>query len=240
MIKFVVQIQFTLQTPYRYLIIYIEFHKVECVQKSTFFCHAEKRAEIPFLYHQVLECSYRGLTHTISDHDITIKIPEGAVSEGETVHIEFGVSMYGPFRFPENTRPISPIIWLCLLEEDYELKEMFEISVPHFFMHLTEQRIRDHQVHFAKAHHKHIQVKDKHASYTFHQLDTQPSFIAKNDKHYAILESKHCCFLCLAKHTRNTYKLAMDAGYCLVRIEPSPDEVYFVATFSLSTCLQVR
>ena len=186
----------------------------------------------------MLECDYRGLRHTVSDHDITLRVPEGAVPEGEIVHLEVGVTMYGPFSFPENTRPISPIIWLCL-EEDYELKEKFEIYVPHFLMHLTEQRIQHHQVCFAKAHHEYgMEVKNKHdTSYSFRQFGSQPSFIYKDEKHYAVLTSKHCCFLCLS--AQNARELAMDAGYCLVRIQPSPLKVQFLATFFLETCLNV-
>ena len=204
------------------------------MQKSESFSYAEERAEIPFLHHQVLECNYRGLEHIVSDHDITLRVPEGAVPEGEAIHFEVGVTMYGPFSFPENTRPISPIIWLCLLEEDYELQKEFEIYVPHFLMHLTEQRIQHHQVRFAKAHHS----MDRHDMiYSFRQLDSQPSFIFKDEKHYAVLTSKHCCFLCLS--AQNARELAMDAGYCLVRIEPSPLKVQFLATFFLETCLNV-
>ena len=210
------------------------------MQKSESFHHAEESAEIPFLHHQMLECDHRGLTHTVSDHDITLRIPEGAVSEGETIHFEIGVTIYGPFSFPENTRPISPIIWLCLLEEDYELQKEFEIYVPHFLMHLTEQRIRHHQVCFTKAHHDYsMEMKDRHdMSYTFHQFGSQPSFIFKDEKYYATLMSKHCCFLCFS--AENTRDLAKAAGYCLVRIEPSPYEVYFSATFFLETWLKVR
>lgn len=210
------------------------------MRKSASFRYAEEEAEIPFLHHQVLECDYKGLTHTDTDHDITLRIPEGVVSKGETVHIELGVCLYGPFTFPENTRPISPIIWLCLLEEDYELREEFEIHIPHFLMHLTEQRIRQYQVCFAKAHHNYsMETKDEHGmSYTYRQFGPQPSFIVKDEKCYAVLASKHCCFLLLlAKDSR---ELAMDAGYCLVRIETPPCTVFFLATFFIEAFLTVR
>ena len=209
-------------------------------QKSESFRHAEERARIPFLHHQVLECDYKGLAYNVSDHDVTLRIPEGAVSKGETVHLELGVCLYGPFTFPDNTRPISPIIWLCLLEENYELQETFEISVPHFLMYLTKQRIRHLQTSFAKAYHTGIEAEDKNTSYmyNFHQLDSQPSFVSKNEKNFAILTSKHCCFFCLL--AQNTRELAVAAGYCLVRIEPSPYEVCFSATFFLKTCIKVR
>ena len=211
-------------------------------QKSESFRNAEERAKVPFLHHEVLECDHRGLIHNISDHDVTLRVPEGAVSKGEKVHFELGVSMYGPFGFPENTRPISPIIWVCLLEENYELQKMFEFYVPHFLTYLTEQRIQHLQIHLAKAYHKDVKEEDKkfntNCGYNFHLLDSQPSFISKNGRDFAILTSKHCCFLCLL--APNTRKLAEAAGYCLVRIEPRPDIVCFSATFFYKHFIDVR
>ena len=209
-------------------------------QKSESFHHAEERGKIPFLHHEVLECDYRGLIHTISDHDITFRIPEGAVSKGDAVHFELGVSIYGPFRFPENTRPISPIIWVCLLEENYKLKRQFEIVLPHFLMYQTEHRIQQHRVSFAKAHHKYsMEMKDKtDMSYIFRQFGSQPSFVIEDEKYYAVMTSNHFCFLTLL--AEESCNLARDAEYCLVRIESSPYEVYFVATFFMETWLKVR
>ena len=212
------------------------------MQKSASFRYAEEEAKIPFLHHEVVECDHRGLTHTISDHDITLRVSEGAVSKGDTVHFELGVSMYGPFRFPENTRPISPIIWICLLEENYELQEMFEFSVPHFLTYLTEEKICHLQIRLAKAYHKGIGEEDKKFNidcvYNFHLLDSQPSFVSENEKDFAILASKHCCFLSLL--AQNTRELAEAAGYCLVRTEPSPHIVCFSATFFQKSFINVR
>ena len=45
------------------------------------------------------------------DHDFTLRIPKGAVAEGEMVHFEIAVAMYGPFNLPEGTKLISSILW---------------------------------------------------------------------------------------------------------------------------------
>ena len=63
------------------------------------------------------------VVYTITEHDITLRIPEGAVAIGKFSHLEMGAAMYGPFTFPENTQPISPILWLCPLEEDAQLEK---------------------------------------------------------------------------------------------------------------------
>ena len=86
-------------------------------QQTFHFSEAQKRAHIPFFHHRLMECDHTGLDYTVEEHDITLRIPEGAVTVGETIHLEIGVAMYGPFNFPENSIPVSPIVWLCIQEE---------------------------------------------------------------------------------------------------------------------------
>ena len=101
----------------------------------------------------MLEIDCTGREYSNVDHDITLRIPEGAVAEGEKVQFEVGVAMYGPFIFPENTQPISPILWLCL-PEDVKLKKPFQVVLPHYLTGLSRERIQyDHQVRFTKAKH---------------------------------------------------------------------------------------
>ena len=84
--------------------------KIQYVLQSTYFHSAKKTARVPFLDHQILEVTCAGREYTNVDHDITLRIPERAMAEGEKIHFEVGVAMYGPFTFPENTQPISPIL----------------------------------------------------------------------------------------------------------------------------------
>ena len=76
----------------------------------------------------------------------------------------------------------------------------------------------------------------------FEKCPTQPQFASSGCRSYGIHVSKHCCFYCLLAN--KTPKLAMDAGYCLVRIESFlssvRNEVYFSAIYFLDTCLKVN
>ena len=119
---------------------------IQHVHQSTYFSTAEQTANVPFLDHRLLECDCAGREYTNVDHDITLRIPEGAVAEGEKVHFEVGVAMYGPFIFPENSQPISPILWLCLLEEDVELKKPFQVILPHYLTGLSEEKMEQHKI----------------------------------------------------------------------------------------------
>ena len=190
----------------------------------------------------MLECDFNGREYTNVDHDITLRIPEGAVAEGEKVHFEVGVATYGPFIFPENTQPISPILWLCLLE-DVELKELFQIILPHYLTRQSKENIEYHQVGFAKADHSNYTLVDNQLTYSFQHCITESQILHASSgyRSYGILKSKHCCFYCLLAN--KSHKLALEAGYCLVRIEsflsPLRNEIYFSAIYFLDTCLKV-
>ena len=210
------------------------------VNESPYFSEAEKKAHVPFLDHQLLECDCNGREYTNIDHDITLRIPEGAVAEGEKIHFEVGVAMYGPFIFPEDTQPISPILWLCILEGNVELKKPFQVVLPHCLNGLSKERLQHHQVGFAKASHNYI-IVDNQMTYTLQKSEIEPIFAFSGCRSYAVLESNHCCFYCLV--AKKTAELAKDTAYCLTRIEfsrsPMRCEVYFCATYFLDTCLRV-
>ena len=203
------------------------------VGPSEHFYVAEGR-KVHFIDYHILECDSSGRKYTNEDHDIMLTIPEGAVPEGKKVHFEVGVAMYGPFIFPGNTQPISPVLWLCIHEEDVKLKKPFEIILPHYLSGLTEERIQYHQVNFAKASHS----IGSQMNYKFQNCEAKPLFTCSGHKSFGVLASEHCCFYCLKANV--SHKLAMDAGYCIVRIEscitPQRNDIYFCASYFLRTC----
>ena len=182
--------------------------------ESVYFQDAKRKALVPFLHHHVLVCDSKAQQYTIEDHDITLRLPKEAVEQGETVHLEVGVAMYGPFDFPENTQPISPVVWLCPVE-DAKLKKPFQLILPHYLTGLSQERINHHKVAFAKASHDNINTsKNNQIDYVFHECDTKPIFASYNRGFYGILVSQHFCFYCLM--AKQTPELALDAGYGLV------------------------
>lgn len=214
------------------------------MHQSVQFNEARSNAQVPFLHHQILEFSYNGMEHTIQDHDITIRIPEGAVDDGILLHLEVGVAAYGPFIFPENTLPISPITWLCLMEGDAKkLKKPFHLILPHFLTELSKERLYHHEVGFAKADHNNYTFDNDQIKYKFNQCEIQPLFAFSRCKSYGVLKSNHCCFYCLK--AKQTPEVVKDAGYCLTQIESilvpqQRYEVHFVASYFLNTCVKVR
>ena len=230
----------TIYCKYALCTVYITDSNTEHVYQSIHFYKAKNIAQVPFLFHKIIDVNHKGLEYTTEDHDITIRIPEGAVPKGRTFHFEIGVTTYGPFNFPEGTRPISPIVWVCIMEENvinfHQLKKKFQLILPHFLRGLNKERLRCHQVHAAKANHNDI----NQTMYKFNLLECQPLFASPNEyKSYGLIESNHCCFYCL--QANQSPELAKDTSYYLVRIESSmSSEIYFVAGFFLNTCIQVR
>ena len=212
---------------------YSPFSSITEVPKSVYFNQAEKRAQVPFLYHDLFECDSCSQEYTIKDHDVTLRIPEGAVSEGERIHFEIGVAMHGPFIFPTNTQPVSPIVWLCICEEDYKLNKPFQLIVPHFLIGLSRKRLQFHQIEFAKANHK---PEDIQLKYTFNRCKSKALLASRG---YGVIVSTHCCFYCLEAH--QTRERVQDARYYLARIvQPQKNLVCYAAMYFLKTCTKVR
>ena len=212
------------------------------INRSSHFSEAKKMAGIPFLHHTILECDHHSREYTIQDHDITLRIPEGAVSTGRKIRFEIAVAMYGPFKFEKDTQPISPILWLCF-EGGVTLNKPFHVILPHFLTGLTYEKAQYHQIVFAKAPHtvSKYSVENGEIKYSFQPCDTKPYFASCGGRNFGVLVTNHTCFYCL--QANKTPQLAMDAGYCLARIEYLNQrhmEVTFTAVYCLPTCLKVR
>ena len=220
--------------------LYVDSGDVKLCSKSLHLREAELAAGITTVCHDILECDPSGFEYTNTHHDITIKIPEGATAGRETIHFEIAVVMYGPFIFQQDCQPVSPILWLCIVEENYELKKPLQITLPHFLIGVTEEKARLRSLTFAKASHT-----DRHPQgYDFHQSANHDdnTFLSIGNRNYGILLTYHCCFLCIQEKV--TRESVFDAGYCLARVEsvisPQTYEVYFCAMYLLRTCLKVR
>ena len=216
----------------------------ECrhIHSSTSYQKASSRAKIPFLYHNVFDCSSNGCELDIFDYDITITVPEGAIAEGERKCLEVGVAMFGPFNFTNDSQPISPILWLCFLDDDFVLKKPIRVTLPHFLKGIARSDLQNHHVTFSKANHRDSHLEDGSIFYTFKPIegDFTADFTSSGDKSYGVLETFHCCFLCI--EAKKTPQLLTDATFFLVRIEsscPPRSEVHFATTYFLETCLKV-
>ena len=203
-----------------------------------------EEADVPFLYCETIRCDSRGCEFFNNDHDLTVNIPKGAIREGRKVNLTIGVVMYGPFNFPTNIRPISPIIWLCTKEEHVELQEPLQIKLPHIHQGLNDENYHKYQACFVKADHTVLFDKKGQMYYQFEKLEnyTHMSFCSKSHQCYGTLQIYHFCYLCIAERVNRDVLITAD--YCLAQQKLSMQcekyEFHFFATFDLATCRKVR
>ncbi len=87
---------------------------------------------VPFLDPIVsIKCDSEGGDFCSDAHDFKISIPKGAIKKRATVEIQIGLALHGPFKFPRELRPVSPILWLCSTPET-KLRKPVEIMLPHY------------------------------------------------------------------------------------------------------------
>jgi hypothetical protein len=175
-------------------------------------------------------CDHYGVT--LSKYDVQVLIPPGAVPKGAIVHIEMGVALYGPYKFPDGYQPVSPILWFCI-REDVELLIPVVYTLPHVITNIDSVNLK-----FVKA------KRQTHKNHF--DFEVLPSA----DMHFKIpgygsLTSKHACFLCIAagNSSKVTKNLALKKGYCLhfliKRIDSSSYRILLICTYFLETCFEV-
>jgi hypothetical protein len=179
-------------------------------------------------------CDQRGAELLIDD--IRVTIPPGAIPD-RTVQVEMGVAMYGPFKFPENYRPVSPMLWFCIKEpKGVELSLPIEFMLPHIITENSDGRLV-----FAKARHS---IPGE--TFTFELLCDSESRITYYDPlmkkcGYGYLSSKHCCYYCIVDEIKQD--TANLKGFCLHTLIKKVDDLSYqillFCTFFLETCLRV-
>lgn len=183
-----------------------------------------------------------GGEHSISSQDVTITIPPSAIKEGHTsLDIEVGVLLNGPFVFPPNIRPISPILWICSRNKALLCKPI-EITLPHFIGNLDGEESKLLGIQFMKASHYTPTLPDGTRRFTFDRIGTNST--TSFTSHFGKLKTLHFCFLCIAApESRALYE---HASYCLTRVDPivwnlsrQKQEIYFIVSYFMKTCLKV-
>ena len=240
-----------------------------CNRTATYFCHSykhivkkylycsEKIASVPFLGQvEVLEFDSSGKEYKSTHHDITISIPQGAIFQGETVHMEVAVALYGPFQFSDGKHPISPILWLCP-QEDIVFQKPITIVLPHMLTDVCDKDVDSFGIQFAKADHQDYQVTSTgQKEYVFKPYEAEVVLQANDGKQYAKLKADHCCFWCLEMKKQNKVtpevarQMAKKKGYfihcveCLQSpyhsISPPRDVIHICVSFMLPTCMKVN
>ena len=181
------------------------------------------------------DCSHDGRYYHDVDHDFILEIPEGAIPKGESITIDIGVALQGPFQYPEDLRPVSPVFWVCVREQkNFQFLKPIKVTIPHF-LHLENlSDIDSLGLTFLKGDHE----MNSQQMYPFRQAEGDILF--KPFGKYGVLQTTHLCSQCVGSKDMESLKTAT---FCLTSVLPNeisfrqPSYAYFFITFMQPTCL---
>ena len=161
-------------------------------------------------------------------------IPSGAVSNG-AVDVQVGILLSGPFSFPPDVTPVSPIVWLCAANssEAFKFSKPIQITLQHYVDCSTSG---GKSLSFFKAAYDSTTDKD----FVFKEVDSNHSKFAQVN---GTLTTKSCAsFVCIAdKDPQND--MLEKSKYSLVYVIPktltNTFTMHFCLTFDLKTCIEV-
>ena len=154
---------------------------------------------------------------------------------------DFAVCLDGPFEFPRDKRPVSPILWICTKPHITKFNKPIEVVIPHIFPELSKHDKSELELDIVKADHS-IDVRelgDGSKIYTFKSVKDSVSILSKG---IGTISLYHCCYLCVQGKNKSA-AIAAKTGFCLSQFHSSKgtrDVITFCATYFLNTCLEVR
>ena len=175
-----------------------------------------------------IKCGSQGGVYHSHEHGMVLVIPEGAIPIGDEITIDIGVTLNGPFIFPDGMHPVSPILWLCVKEENFTgFNAPVTIRIPHFAVH-RQTVVRAEQ---SPGMQYNFQMLQENIDCThFRPLEN-----------YGTFKTQHFCSLCIA--AKYDESIMADKQYCLLRaVCKKGPEMYirFAVLYMLDTCMQVR
>ena len=181
------------------------------------------------------QCTHDGRCLYDKHNDFGLEIPAGAIPEGESITIDTGVALYGPFQFPEGVRLVSPVFWICVRDQDFQFLKPVKVTIPHCLNIESHDAIQSLGLTSLRGNHE--MSPDK--MYQFQQAEGDVLF--EPLKKHVVIENTHFCSLCIS--CKETPKFFEEARFCLYSVIPriiSPGEPSFAfvfITFLLETCL---
>ena len=182
------------------------------------------------------QCTHDGRWYYDEHNDFGLEIPAGAIPEQESITIDIGVTLYGPFQFSEGMRPVSPVFWVCVRDQKYfQFLKPVKVTIPHCLNLEIHDDIESLGLTFLKGDHE----MNPQQMYQFQQPEGDVLF--EPLKNYGVIETTHFCSLCIS--CKETPKSFEKAKFCLYSVIPcviSPDQpslAFFFITFLLETCL---
>ena len=184
-------------------------------------------------------CSHDGKSFYDDSNGFGLEIPEGAIPQEQTITIDIGVALHGPFEIPDGLKRVSPVFWVCARKSKFShfLKPV-TITIPHCLALESSETIKSLGVTFLKGGHD---ITSQHV-YQFQKAKTS-EMLFQPQKANGILKTTHFCYQCIA--TSVSRELIEHTKYCIFPEVPKPldplnAEYYctFFVSFYLQTCIE--
>ena len=186
-----------------------------------------------------LEFDCSGGKYHCPEDGYSLTLPKGAISEKlGLISIQCGVIPYGPFgpfKYPDGIKPVSPIVWFCSTSS-LEFQKPVEITIPHCLDCDSEEDSQS--LAFFKANHN---ASDRSPCTMFHFKEVEGTSSFPSNTFHGTLQSKHLCFYCIGSKDK---EITNRANFYLITAEPKcfqrRSRIYFCLTYLLKTCMQVN
>ena len=186
----------------------------------------------------VTECSHKGVSFYDVANEFGLEIPEGAIPEQESITIDIGVAMHGPFEFPEGLKPVSPVFWVCVRESKLSrfLKPV-TITLPHCIDLDCSKTINSLGLTFLKGGHE----RNFQHIYQFQKVE-EAEMVFEAHQTKGALKTTHFCSLCITGKV--SPELTKHTKFCIYAVIPpsvAPSEAaycHFFISFLLATCIK--
>ena len=186
------------------------------------------------------QCTHDHRHYFDENHHFGLEIPAGAIPEGESITIDIGVALYGPFQYPKGLRPVSPVFWVCVRDQkDFQFLKPVKVTIPHCLNLKQYDDIESLGLTFLKGDHE----MNPQQMYQFQQEGNIYILIEplKNSK-YGVIETTHFCSRCVS--CKDTPEFYEKSSFCLCSVIPEqffPDQdsyAFFFITLLLPECLK--
>ena len=180
-----------------------------------------------------IQLDENGCTHTNDCYGFSITFPPGSLLSNQTITLTIGVMTHGPFLFPDNVVPISPILWVSGNCCDVKLLKNATIVLQHC-LDIEKSDDRGIEILFMKAHvNHHCIVSGNKRRYIFESMGNA----AVLEHHNAELSTRHFCSFCLSAKMSDTLR---DQMQNCISLFADNSRCVFAVTYLLDACIQVN
>ena len=190
-------------------------------------------------YRESLLCDYYEFTADFNGGKFenypsySLEIPRGAIPEGQKALIRTGIMKYGPcgqFECPDNIDIVSPIVWLCSNNPNFQFPKQPILEMQHCCS-APESLV------LLKADHN--STIDAHDVFKF-KVQTS-SHKCSSSKHYQSRKIDHFCLYCYGVYSSDD---GVQRGFRLIPVErvgymDKTHQVTFCLTYNLNCCQKV-